>query len=105
MEQLIGLISNNVTSYASLIFLSSGLFGMLFHYAKKRIKKQTSVKLLDYFGRNNPFSSFATFATYAASMSGMLMGLDITKLDTVVVIILGITSGWTIDSGVNTVKE
>lgn len=105
MEFLTSLIGSGLVSFESAMFFAMGLLGMLAHYGKKRIKGQTKVSLKDYFGKNHPLSSVGTFVTFAGAMTGMTLGFDIALLDVWIVAILGITCGWTIDSGVNKVTE
>ena len=105
MEILNSLVGSGLLSVEAAIFYAAGLLGMIAHYAKKRIKGQTKVSMSQYFGKNNPTSSMGAFATYAATMTGMVMGLDVSSLAVTIVVILGMTCGWTIDSGVNSVKE
>ena len=105
MEVLTAFLGTGLVSFESIVFLIMGLVGMIGHYGKKRLKGQTKVSMKEYFGSNNPLSSIGTFATYAASMTGMIMGFDLATMSIYLVAIIGATCGWTIDSGVNTVKE
>lgn len=105
MEIINSLISSGIVSMSAAMFYGAGILGMIAHYIKKRVKRQTLVDFKDYFGKNNPLSSFAAFATFAGAMTGMVFGLDLTTLSTPIIIILGMACGWTIDSGINTVTE
>ena len=105
MEVLLQLASKGVLDINTIMFLGSGLVGMFIHYMKKRVKGETKVTFAQYFGKNNPLSSTMTLITYAGTMMGMLMGTDIAQMDQSVLIVLGTSIGYSINSAVNTVKE
>ncbi len=88
----------------TLIFLVSGLIGMLGHYLKRRFKDGSKASLTEHFGTNNPLASLGTFLTYSATMTGMLMGFDLATVSTIMVLLLGFLAGYTIDSSVNSVN-
>lgn len=102
---------------ALLIFIASGMIGMIAHWYKKKRRGEVNGNLISYMLADYPGRSFTTLTTfltiaYGAAASGAIDGLNLPhfvellsngKLDTgtVGVIASAFMLGWTLDSAVN----
>lgn len=95
----------NITSLipeSNIIFVVSGLIGMVCHYVKKYAKNETSSSFKGYFGRDNLNATINTFGAFGMAILGALSSGIITPQMTVwAVLYAGLTTGWAVDSGFN----
>lgn len=91
---------------ADAIFVVSGFLGMVFHYMKKKTKKQTKASMLGWFGKDNGAASMTTLGAFAmACIAALNSGVITPEMNVYAVMYAGLTTGFAIDSGFNSDKE
>ena len=98
-------ISNQADLIADLqsvgVFLATGFVGMFAHYAKKWLRREINGSPIDYLFRDHPReTALAAMAFVGAAggiyLAGQMHGLAFSQL-----VLLGFTTGYTCDSGLN----
>jgi len=85
-----------------IIFLVASIVGMVLHYMKQYATGATSVPIYKWFGSSNVNASILTIITFLFAVVGALaMGVVTPAMGVWVVIYTGLTTGFTIDAGVN----
>lgn len=81
-----------------LIFFSCGTVGVIAHYAKKAIRKQTSSSFFEYM-LNNIWHTFGAFgATFGSLIGSLAAGIDLTQISSMAGAVM---AGFIFDSGIN----
>lgn len=85
-----------------MIFSAATIFGMIGHYAKKKVREETCVTLYEWFGKINVFGTLASLTTAAIAIFGALSNNLVTAdMPIATLIYIGLTTGYTIDSTTN----
>ena len=89
-------------SNADAIFVMSSLAGMVFHYAKKWAKDETTSTLSGWFGKDNINATLMAFGALGTAIFGALgSGLITPDMNLYAIVYAGLTTGFAIDSGFN----
>lgn len=85
-----------------LVFSGAVIFGMIGHYCKKKIKSETNITFVQWFGTVHLFGTIASMSTAALTIFGALSNNLITPdMDIVNLIYVGLTTGYAVDSVTN----
>lgn len=82
-------------------FLASGVVGLFAHYAKKKLKGETTASFIGWFTNNNTAASVQTVLAFGAAMIGAMSTGLVDGMDMAHIVIAGATAGFAIDSGFN----
>lgn len=89
-------------SQADAIFIGSGFVGMIFHFIKKKAKKETSSSIVGYFGKDNFAATICMFGAFAtAVITALNSGIINDQMDLWGVLYAGLTTGFAVDAGFN----
>jgi hypothetical protein len=87
---------------SNVIFIGSGLAGMVAHYMKKWARSETTSSLAGYFGKDNINATFATLGAFGTAVIGALgTGAITPEMNMYGVIYAGLTMGFAVDSSFN----
>jgi hypothetical protein len=89
------------TQHLALVFYLAGLLGMVAHYTKKWARGQYAGNLWAYLFADHPRASLVAVITYTAAAAGVLVTGSIEGMKLYQVAALGFTTGYAIDSAVN----
>ena len=94
-------VTEGLRPYSELLFIIGAVGGALLHYAKEKVRGQTTSSFLAYWVRDNPGNSMGSgaallFAIFATLGSGVLQGAD-----PWFVLQGALTTGWTLNSAFN----
>jgi hypothetical protein len=92
----------DILTHHELIFSTATVFGMIGHYAKKKVRSETQVTLYQWFGSINVFGTLASLTTAAIAIFGALSNNVVTAdMSIATLVYIGLTTGYTIDSTTN----
>lgn len=92
----------HILTSADLVFVGSGLAGMVGHYVKKWAKSETDASLKEWFGKDNVNASMMAFGAFGTAVIAALgSGLITPDMNVFAVVYAGLTTGWAVDSGFN----
>lgn len=97
-------ILNSIPSkdLSEMIFVLGGLLGMISHFYKKKYKNETNVDLKAWFTTANPGASLYTAGTFCfAVVTAFNTGIIVDNMTVFNALYIGMTTGWAIDSGMN----
>jgi hypothetical protein len=99
MEQTLSALDSLFTLDFVLFFVA-GVGGMVFHWWKRSLRRQTSSSLYVYLFVNNPRYTAYAFATYVVAIIGMVALGEVT-IGSKGALVLAATTGYGIDSLIN----
>lgn len=84
------------------IFSYGVIAGMIGHYAKKKIKDETDVKLSEWFGTVGLYGTISSIsAAFMAILGALSNNLITPDMSIYSLLYIGITTGYTVDSSLN----
>lgn len=87
---------------ADAIYVASSFAGMVFHYAKKWAKDETTSSFTGWFGKDNINATMMAFGALGTAIVGALgSGLITPDMNMYAIVYAGLTTGFAIDSGFN----
>jgi|694.fasta_scaffold00062_47 hypothetical protein len=104
MDEINLLILKILVSYQA-IFSYGVIIGMIGHYAKKKIKEETEVKLSEWFGSVGLYGTISSIsAAFMAILGALSNGLITPDMSIYSLLYIGLTTGYTVDSSLNNDK-
>lgn len=95
-------LTNGMIHASEIIFFLSGIFGMITHYFKKSMKKETESMFSEWFGKKNIKATITTFGMFFMAMVGALgAGVITPEMNIYAIMYSGFATGFAIDSGFN----
>lgn len=86
-----------------IMFIVATVLGMLGHYLKKKLKNETKVDLVEWFGSSHwPGSIVALGSASTVIIAALSNGIITPEMGTLAVLYSGLTTGFAIDSAANT---
>lgn len=93
-----------LTQHSVIVFYLAGFGGMLAHYVKKWAKGEYQGNLWAYLYGDNPKSSLMAIITFAGAAAGVVSTGTLDAMHMGTITGLGFTTGYTIDSSINSTK-
>lgn len=101
MTSLIGKLSE----YPAILFYVAGFAGMLAHYVKKWAKGEYTGNIWAYLYADKPRATLYAFITCAGTLTAVVATGTLTTMQIAPIIALGFTTGYVIDSSVNSTAQ
>lgn len=94
-----------LSKYPSATFYLAGFLGMLAHYTKKWAKGEYQGNLWAYLYADKPRASLYAFLTYTGAATAVVTTGVLGSMAFSAIVALGFTTGYTIDSSVNSTEK